>query len=228
MNTNIDAICSDLNNFAKSLKEEVALQIKNILPPEATNPETTTLARQRTNRHVSNPERPWMVAGGVALAVGIIGILSSGGTWSYLLSATGVGSMLYGQSKKKQHESNTYSQSVSTPIEPKSYEIAKKIIEISKSIEAKWRVKVEDCKSSVQRVIKSSSASVDDKNSLLSQTYTTERVSINFDTYVIRIESASVSSNHLILLEYKEYVDSCIAKAATEQIAIYNNISQNL
>lgn len=226
MNTNINTICVELRSFEHSLKEEVAHQVKNIIPKRVEM--TTPPVRPQSNGQVSNPERPWTIGGSVAIAVGIIGILSSGGTWSYILGAVGVGSVLYGQTKMKKPESAKNSQSVNTPVGVKSYEVAEKIIEISKSVEAKWRAKVEDCKGAVQRAIESSSISSDNKESLLSQTYTTERVSINFDTYVTRIESASSTTYPIILREYEGYVKNCIAKAVDEQIAIYNSISDKL
>lgn len=229
MNTTIDNVCSGLRNFAQSLKDEASNELKNILPLVATTPATVTAYPQQSNRQVSNPERPWMLAGGAALAIGVVGILSSGGTWSYLLSVAGVGSLLYGQSKKKhQVNNNSTANSTNTTTELKSYEIAEKVIEISKSVEAKWRAKVEECKSTVQRAIQSSSAAEDDKNTLLSQTYTTERVSLNFDSVVGRIESSAATSYPGILTEYGLYIGNCIDKAANEQIAIYNKVSQKL
>ena len=231
MNTNIDNVCKGLYNFAQCLKEEVSKKFKKVLLQNISTPTNMSTVRPQSYRHVSNPERPWMLTGGVALAIGVVGIFSSGGTWSYILSAAGVGSLLYGQSKKKRPEnsnSNPTANSTIATSELKSYEIAEKVIEISKSVEAKWRAKVEECKSSVQQAIQASSASEEDKDSLLSQTYTTERVSLDFDTVVARLESSVVTSYLGILSEYGIYVNRCIDKAVNEQITIYNNISQKL
>lgn len=229
MNTNIDNVCKGLCNFAQCLKEEVSKELKKVLPQNISTPTNMSTVRPQSARHVSNPERPWMLAGGVTLAIGVVGIFSSGGTWSYLLSAAGAGSLLFGQSKKKRPEnSNSTANSTNATIELKSYEIAEKVIEISKSVEAKWRAKVEECKSSVQQAIQASSASEEAKDSLLSQTYTTERVSLDFNSVVSRLESGVVTSYPGILSDYGIYVNRCIDKAVNEQISIYNNISQKL
>ncbi|MBD5342535.1 MAG: hypothetical protein HDR93_04655 [Bacteroides sp.] len=228
MNTKIDIICTGLRDFAQSLKAEAKHDIANILPKQGSVVPPSRTPGSKSNNHVSNPERPWMLAGGAALVIGAIGAISSGGTWSYVLGSAGIASIIYGQTKKNGHEISVNARPVDSTPEPKSYEVAEKVIEIAKSTEAKWRDKVEDCKSSVQRIIESSSVSADEKDSLLSQTYTTERISIEFGTYLTRLESASVSSFPLILADYEAYVGSLIEKVAKDQIAIYNSISAKL
>lgn len=226
MNEEINKICKGLRDFAQSLKQDAARKIKDILP----KPESMSIPDMRSNpqSHVSNPERPWVVLGGSALIVGVLGAIFSHGAWAYVVGGAGVASILYGKTQKKPQDRTTVSTARQSISEPKGYEVAEKVIETSKMVEDKWRAKVEECKGMVQRVIEASSASVDTKGSLIGQTYTTERISIDFDAIISRLDSQPASSYPSILSEYERMVNTCIDKAAAEQIAIYQNISQKL
>lgn len=226
MNATIDNICKGLRDFAQSLKQDSARKIEEILSKssEMTIPET--LGRPRS--HVSNPERPWVVAGGTALAVGVLGAIFSGGAWSYVVGGAGLASILYGQTQKKPQEGHSGVVPRPAVAEPKGYEVAEKVIAVSKMVEDRWRAKVEECKGMVQRAIEASDATAETKDSLIDQTYTTERVTIDFDGVVSRLDAQPASSFASILSDYERTVLSCIDKAAEEQIAIYRNISQKL
>lgn len=229
MNQNIDNLCYELRNFAHSLKQEVALKVKDILPQgRDTGSNFNANLSSQSVRYVSNPERPWMIAGGTGLAIGVIGAISTGATWSYLLGAAGVISILWGQSKKKQQQRTSSSKPVNSNSAPNSYEVAEKLIDLSNKIEDKWRSKVEEFKIVVQGIISASSTSADLKDLLLSQTYITERVSIDFDKTLYRLEHEPVSSYTAILSEYERIANNSIDKTTDEQIAIYKNISQNI
>lgn len=227
MNANIDNICNGLCNYAQSLKREVNIMIKNIIPQREALSISTSMANEKSS-HVSNPERPWMVAGGTALAVGILGAILSGHSWSYIVGGMGIASIIYGQTKKKPQEITGVSPQRQSLSAPKGYEIAEKVIEVSKMVEEKWRAKVEECKGMVQRVIENSSASLEVKDSLMGQTYTTERITIDFDTIVSNIESQQASSYPSILSEYEKMINNCIDMAMADQIAVYKNISQKI
>ncbi|MBD5185183.1 MAG: hypothetical protein HDS92_01100 [Bacteroidales bacterium] len=227
MNAKIDAICQGLSDFAQSLTQEAARKTKEILLQEGNVAPLKNAERPMT--YVSNPERPWMVAGGVALAAGIVGAVFSDDTsWPYILGAAGVASIVYGQSKKKTPEGPDTTATGHSAHGPKSYEIAEKVIEISKMVERKWRDEVENCKGMVQRTIEASPLSAEAKDSLLGETYTTERVSIDFGAIIARLNSQPATSFPLILSEFERIVTSSIDKAAAEQIAIYKKISQPL
>ena len=128
MNPKIDIICSGLRDFAQSLKVEAKHDIANILPKQGSMVSPTRTIGTQANHHVSNPERPWMLAGGAALVIGAIGAISSGGTWSYVLGSAGIASIIYGQTKKSGHERNVNTQPVNSTPEPKSYEVSEKVI----------------------------------------------------------------------------------------------------
>lgn len=226
MNIKIDNICNGLNAFAQNLKQDATAQIKEIPPRQRAVPIREPQAHQQSV--ISNPERPWIVAGGTALAVGVLGAIFSNGSWSYVLGGMGVVSILYGQSKKRPKNEYYESQSAQPMSEPKGYEVAGKIIEISKIVEKKWRDKVEESKSLVQQAIEDSNASLELKDSLMGKTYTTERISIDFDDVVSRLDSQPSSTYPSILSEYGRILSNCIDKAAYEQIAIYKSIAQKL
>lgn len=226
MNTKIENTCNELNAFAQSLKQNVANQIKGILQKQEVV--ALRVPQVQPQGGVSNPERPWVVGGASALAVGVLGAIFSDGSWSYVLGGAGLISIIYGQTKKKPKNEYSGSQTVQPVSGPKGYEVASRVIEISKYVENKWRDKVEEAKSIVQRAIEDSNVSSELKDSLIGKTYTTERVSIDFDDVVSRLESQSSSAYPAILSDYGKMVNNSIDKAADEQIAIYRYISQKL
>lgn len=226
METKIDNICNELRDFSQALKQEATGRIKNILPTTDTG--INTDANVIGHPYVSNPERPWIVAGSAALAVGVFGAIFSNSTWPYVVGSGGVASILYGQTKKRRHEITNLSQPKQSAFEPKSYEVIEKVIEISKIVEAKWRNRVEDCKVMVQQAIKASTATPEVKDSLMSHTFTTERISIDFDSVVSRIESQPASSYPSILSDFERMLNNCVDRTTTEQLAIYKNISHNI
>ena len=227
MNIIINNVCNELHEFSTSLKQDAAKRIKDILPKAAVQ---TPSAPVRQGGHVSNPERPWHITGVASIAVGVIGAFtSSGSAWPYIVGAAGVASVIYGQTKKSSGEKDTSQQFANTHnTELKAYEVSEKVIEISKMVENKWREKVESCKSKVQAAITESSVSTDIKDTLMSDTYTTERISIDYDDVMHQLESKPSSSYSAILAEYERTVANCISKAASQQVAIYSNISQKL
>lgn len=226
MNTKIENTCNELNAFAQSLKQNVASQIKGSLQKQEVV--VLRVPQVRPRGGVANPERPWVVGGAAALAVGVLGAIFSDGSWSYVLGGAGLVSILYGQTKKKPKNECSESQTVQPVSEPKGFEVASRVIEISKDVEKKWRDKVEEAKSMVQRAIEDSNVSSELKDSLIGKTYTTERVSIDFDDVVSRLESQASSAYLAILSDYGKMVNNSIDKAADEQIAIYRYISQKL
>lgn len=226
MNSVIDNINQGLRNFAQSLKQEATAEIKNALPKSSPAPVPVRPAHGDSN--VSNPERPWVVAGGAALAVGIIGILCSSGSWSYILGGAGLASIIYGQSQKRPQDNRAVPQSLTSFPEPKGYEVAEKLIAISKMVEDKWRSKVEECKGAVQNAIQAASVSPETKDSLIGLTYTTERINIDFDPIISKLDTATPAAFLSILAEFEGIVTRSIDKAVSEQTAIFNNISQKL
>lgn len=227
MNLAIENICTELQDFTRVLKQDASKQIKDILPKA---PSTVPSAPVRPNGQVSNPERPWMVAGIAAVVAGGIGLFtSSGSAWPYVVATAGIGSVIYGNSKKTSgKEGRRLPQTDASVQKPKSYEVSEKVIEISKMVENRWKEKVETCKAGVQQAVNASYAAVDLKDSLLNDTYTTERVSIDFDNVLNKLESHPASSYPIILSDYDRIVSAAVEKAATDQIAIYKKISQKL
>ncbi len=215
-----------LRDFAQSLKQETTKMIKEAI--QTKRDEALPLVVNRKQSYVSNPERPWILAGGTALVVGVLGAVFSWGAWSYVVGGAGVVTILYGQTKKKPQDRTEVVRTRESVSEPKGYEVAEKVIEISKMVEDKWRTKVEECKVMVQKAIEMSSASIELKDSLMGKTYTTERVSIDFDIVVSRLESQIPGTYPSLLSDYERIVNGSIDKAAEEQIAIYRNISQKL
>lgn len=226
MNDVINSVCIELQDFSRVLKEDASKSIKNILPKSTPQIPSTPV---RQGSQVSNPERPWQVSGVAAIAVGVIGAFTSSGVWPYVVGAAGVASVIYGQTKKNSGRKETSVPYANAEMsEPKAYEVSEKVIEISKMVENKWREKVESCKSKVQSAITASSASADIKDTLMSDTYTTERISIDYDDVMRQLESKPSSSYPAILAEYERNVTNCISKAVSQQVAIYSNISQKL
>lgn len=226
MNENINLVCNELHNFAQSLKQEASERIRAIRPKIENMPQP---ARQlQAQSQVSNPERPWIVGGAVALGAGVIGAVASDSSWPYALGTLGLISIGYGLTKKNSQPLPANSQPAPSADTPKGFELAEKVIEVSKSVQNSWRNKVEECKTAVQHAIERSSAPETTKAEVMSLTYTTERISISFDTAVSGIESQPATAYSAILSEFERTVTAEIDKAANTQIAVYTNISNKL
>lgn len=227
MNVSIENICSNLMATADSLKKDAEFGINQILLASKVE-QSNQSPSETAHVHISNQERPWMITGGIALTVGVLGCVFSKGVWPYVIAGAGVASLAYGQTKKNKlgrNDSNKHEQPISGL---QGYEVADKAIQISKSIESQWKAKVEVCKVAVQKVITNAAIPQELKDCLMTQTYTTERISIDFDNIVSRLESESADHYTAILYDFRTIVLRSIDSSVTAQISTYRNISQQL
>lgn len=221
MNVTIDKECISLKDYAQQLCKDV-----NQFQFDKTETRPVPVP-QSTTSHVSNPDRPWKVAGGVAIAAGVLTIISSNSLWGYLLGAGGIASWYIGSTKKQSNvKKQPQSQVGSFYL---GLDLSERILEFTKEIEGKWNKKVELAKTSVQRVITSSSSDEFLKQSLMGETYYTER--INFDVSSFADRLAVVADENLANSIVKEYTVKFIGKIQSvceAQIRVYNNISKQL
>lgn len=221
MNTTINKVCSDLNQLAISLENSSRTEIQKMIEP-TTHPHTAP----KSSSHTSHPDRPWMIAGGLAVAGGIIGAFATKGVWPYVIGASGLVSMVYGKTIVAKNDNEPVINEHRVPAQ--SYEIVEKIINLSKSIESKWRESVEHAKTIVQGEIESANVDSETKNRLLSMTYITERVSIDTAEVSSDIESQPVEYRHQILMNFLSQVIKDINNTFETQVNIYNSISKEI
>lgn len=222
MNVTIERECSSLKEYAQKLCKEIVdnVQFTKTGTLSVILPESTT-------SHVSNPDRPWKIAGGVAIAAGVLTIISSNSFWGYLLGAGGLASFYIGTTKtpskaNKQTPSNTCSSF-------SGLELSEKILEVTKEIETKWRNKIEEVKNAVQRAIASSAADDSLKQSLMGETYYTERINFDVSSYVERLAVATDEGlANRTVREYVERMRDRIQAVCHTQVEVYMNISKKL
>lgn len=224
MNATISNVCSDLKTFAMSLEDIASADINRLIVTNvatATQPSITTSCP-------SNPERPWMLAGGVALGVAVIGALASKGIWPYIIGIGGIASIAYGKAKSSHDNGSKHVTPTQSQHSLQSYEVIEQILEICKVIENKWRDKVEEAKSIVQAEIESSDVDTSTKDMLFSQTYTTERISINTAQVTNAIENQPSEHRQQILIDFLSQVKNDIQQTLLSQVKIYSNISEKV
>lgn len=224
MNTIISKECDSLREFASNLTHEAktSLSVTNMAASA-----TTTSARH-SGSNVSHPERPWIIAGGASLAIGVISAISTNSVWSYVLGACGVASLYVGSTKKAPARSQK-DDGASTATSVLGLEYADKILSVTRDIEDKWRNRVEEAKSNVQRAIAVSVADDDTRQSLIEKTFFTERINMQVDKYVSRLsETADRSVIIGTVSDYLKALTDTTESVSRKQTEIYMQISQEL
>ena len=226
MNNSIIAICNSLKSFADSLCGELekAFKEEKIL--------SVSLQRVEISKsNISNPERPWMVGGATALAVGTLTAIFTNSWWSYLIGGCGIVSICIGAGQKNNQGKNKPTQYNTIPSPSiNNFEVADKIINMTKQIENKWKNKVEDSKDQVQRAINQSTISNTEKERLLSDTYSTKRINFNFDPFIEKLNDNSLPSEYVqkVIEDFVKQLSTTIRKIASEQINIYDIIAKQV
>lgn len=222
MNDIINKECISLRECANQLCLEVHSKLQ---VPKIDSQVISTSQRHPSN--VSNPDRPWKIAGGIAMAAGVLTIITSNSFWGYLLGAGGLASIYVGTTKKHStSNSNSHSQETSSI---SGLDISERILNLTKEIEKKWKEKVEASKKEVQRAIESSHVDDQMKQLLMGETYYTERLNFDVSSFVDRLTLTNdINTANSIIEEYKDNMCANIRSVCESQVKIYTNISDQL
>lgn len=222
MNVTIDRECMSLKEYAQQLCREIVDKVQFT----KTEHVSTTLP-QATTSHVSNPDRPWKIVGGVAIAAGVLTIISSNSFWGYLLGAGGLASLYIGTTKATSKSKNQPQSKVKSPLS--GLEFSERVLEATKEIEDKWKHKVESAKTAVQRAITDAAVDESLKQSLMGETYYTERINFDVSSLVDRLTVASDEGlADRIVKEYTEKMREKIQTVCNAQVRVYDSISKQL
>lgn len=222
MNVTIDRECISLKEYAQQLCKEIVDKVQFT----KTESVSTTLP-QTTTSHVSNPDRPWKIAGGVAIAAGVLTVISSNSVWGYLLGVGGLASFYVGTTKTPSKAKNQPQSKVNSPFS--GLELSETVLDVTKEIESKWKNKVESAKTTVQRAITESAVDESLKQSLMGETYYTERINFDVSSFVDRLTVATDEGlANRIVKEYIEKMREKIQSVCNAQVGVYDNISKQL
>ena len=225
MNNSIIAITDSLKSFSNSLCGELEKAFKE--------KKISTVPQQRveiSKSNISNPERPWMVGGTTALVFGTLTAIFTNSWWSYLIGGCGVVSLCIGAGQKNNRgRTKSFQYPIPSP-SINNFEIADKIVNITKEIENKWKNKVEDSKDQVQRAISQSTISNTEKDRLFSETYSTKRINFNFDPFIekLSINASSYEYVQKVVDDFVKQLTDTIQKISSEQIKIYDLIAKQI
>ena len=225
MNNSIIAITNSLKYFSDSLCGELEKAFKE---------EKISTAPQKrveiSKSNISNPERPWIVGGATALVVGTLTAIFTNSWWSYLIGGCGIVSLCIGAGQKNNRgRTKSYQHPIQSPA-INNFEVADKIVNITKEIENKWKNKVEDSKDKVQRAISQSTVSNTEKERLLSETYSTKRINFNFDPFVDKLSNNALSYENVqqVVDDFVKKLTVTIQNITSEQINIYDIIAKQI
>lgn len=225
MNPNISIVIESLNQCSLSLCKEVESEVTKMV--QITHSPIQMM--ERTSNNISNPERPWIVGGGTALAVGTILAIFTNHWWSYVIGGCGIVSLCIGAGQRNNsNASRNHNETNRLKPSFNALDFCDKIIELTKSIENKWREKVEYSKDIVQRAIHNSALSQPEQEKLLSDTFSTHRINFDYDSYIGKL-STGVSFEYAkqVIESFGKELQNSIRKVASEQIKIYSSIGEN-
>lgn len=171
-----------------------------------------------------------MLGGAASIVCGVVAIAASNSAWGYLLGAAGIGALCVG-AKKKNDSADKGDDKVSSrgTSSVDGSEIADKVMEITKEIESEWTRRVEEAKGTVQREITKSAVGEEVKQSLMEDTYVTERVNLDVNGTMDALYAANdIVSITGIVKSYLRSVDTTVKEAAQKQTSIYETIAKKL
>lgn len=226
MNNSIIVINNSLKSFSDSLCGELEKAFKEN--------KISTVPQQRveiSKSNISNPERPWIVGGASALVVGTLTAIFTNSWWSYLIGGCGIVSLCIGAGQKNKRSRNNSFQNYTIPSPSiNNFEVADKIVNLTKDIETKWKNKVEDSKDQVQKVINQSNILNTEKERLISETYSTKRINFNFDPFIDKLSNNAISYEYVqkVVDDFVKELIVTIHKITSEQINIYDIIAKQI
>lgn len=232
----IQDVISELKAKGNSISQTLTQNILglNVAHQDASDAQTESQPKQQIESFVSNPERPWYIAGGVLVATSALGLITSIGLrpLPYLTGAVGLAMLGWGfytssdkQTPSKPLCNSSSKEHASIDLVKTKLDFLNKIDGFVESAQKDWENYMEGVKSNVQNHIYGSSLSEEEKGNANSYTYDYEKFSLN--TLSIQKSfnnSSSIDDVTNALKEYANKVASEIKEAVEKQAAKYNKI----